>query len=116
VHENYRQLYAQADEDLAGLVKDKNLLGYHDVQVGNQPDRRLVRFIQQLLPHLVGGAKETFERFRELHRGYGKGEVSYTEWVKEILVSRGVWVKREEEEQRWDDLDYPEGGGGGVGG
>ncbi len=112
VHQNYRQLYAQADEDLAGLVRDKNLLGYHDVQVGNQPDRRLMRFIQELLPHLVGGAKSTFERFRELHRAYGKGEISYTEWVKRILVSNGIWVEREEE-QRWEDLDYPESGGEG---
>jgi hypothetical protein len=29
---------------LAAKVRDKMLLGYHDVRLGNQPDARLVKF------------------------------------------------------------------------
>lgn len=43
VHQMYNQRYAQADAALAGRVKDKKLLGYHDVRVGNDPDERLIR-------------------------------------------------------------------------
>jgi hypothetical protein len=107
VHQNYGQLYAVADAELAGLVRDKNLLGYHDVRVGNEPDGRMTRFVHELLPDLVDDAKATFGSFRDLHRAYGKGEIPYTDWVRDILVRRGVWGEREGEDQEgyredWD--------------
>lgn len=40
VHQNYNQLYPGADAELAGLARDKTLLGYHDVRPGNEPDGR----------------------------------------------------------------------------
>jgi hypothetical protein len=33
------------DADLANRVRDKRLLGYHDVRVGNDPDERLLKFV-----------------------------------------------------------------------
>ena len=44
VHQTYNQLYPTADAELADLAKDKHLLGYHDIRVGNHPDARLSRF------------------------------------------------------------------------
>ena len=98
VHQTYNQLYANADADLVALTSHKDSLGYHDVRVGNQPGKRLTKFIQEQLPDLVGGAKRTFETFYPIHVGYGRGLISYTEWVKLILVTRGIWKKREETE------------------
>jgi hypothetical protein len=91
VYQHYNQLYANADSALASSVRDKNLLGYHDVRVGNVPDKRMTRFVSEYLPDLVGEARPTFEKFRELHRAYGKGELSYGVWVRKILEGNGVW-------------------------
>jgi hypothetical protein len=41
IHENYNQLYPEADALLAERVRRKGLLGYHDVRVGNEPDARI---------------------------------------------------------------------------
>ena len=47
VHQMYNQLYPTADAELADLAKDKHLLGYHDIRVGNHADARLNRFHYQ---------------------------------------------------------------------
>jgi hypothetical protein len=109
VHQNYSQLYSDSDEELAQLVRDKNLLGYHDVRVGNEPDARMMRFVQELLPDLVEEARVTFDKFREVHGAYGKGEIRYQEWTREVLVRSGIWSAREEDERDEDyDEDPPE--------
>lgn len=83
-HENYNQLYPGADAALAEEVRKKDKLGYHDVRTGNEPDGRLLRFVAELLPVLVQEARPAFERFREAHRTYGKGESSYLQWYRQI--------------------------------
>jgi len=98
VHQHFNQLYANADKDLADLVRDKDLLGYHDVRVGNEPDERMNRFVTDLLPGLVGGARSTFEKFREVHRAYGRGQLYYKAWVREIMTRSGKWQSRAEPE------------------
>ncbi len=107
VHQTYNQLYATANAELAALTRDKNLLGYHDVRVGNEPDKRLTKFIQQL-PDLVAGAKRTFDKFNPPHVAYGRGLINYTEWVKLILVHSGIWKKRNEAEPDEGSGEYPE--------
>ena len=76
IHQTYNQLYPSADHELAALVKNKRLLGYHDVRLGNQPDERLLRFIRQL-PTLLPEARARFEDFRDLLHGYATGDHSY---------------------------------------
>jgi hypothetical protein len=44
VHQTFNQLYPSAELELSEKVRDKRLLGYHDVRVGNIPDARLNRF------------------------------------------------------------------------
>jgi len=44
IHQTFNQLYPNSRKALAEAVKDKNLLGYHDVRVGNNPDQRLTTF------------------------------------------------------------------------
>lgn len=101
IHENYNQLYPSADEELANQVRKKNLLGYHDVRTGNEPDARMLRFMGKLLPELVKEARPTFDKFREAHRQYGKGTLKYREWVKLLLKSgRQKWGPAVREEAR----------------
>lgn len=77
MHETFNQLYPNAAKDLAQQVKNKNLLGYHDVRVGNDPDARLLRFIQTNLPLVLPAARHSFDTFKDLLCGYGNGELSY---------------------------------------
>lgn len=100
IHENYNQLYPTADAELAALVRDKNLLGYHDVRTGSDPDGRMMRFIEKLLPGLVNDVRPTFTKFRDAHRAYGKGEITYAEWLKELKRGSKRWKAGLGEEAR----------------
>lgn len=91
VYQHYNQLYAHTDKGLAEVVRDKDLLGYHDVRVGNEPDERMNHFVTDLLPDLVGGAQSRFEKFRDLHLAYGRGELTYNAWVRGIMIRSGGW-------------------------
>jgi hypothetical protein len=103
VHQTYNQRYPKADEQLAELVRDKRMLGYHDVRTGNEPDDRMRRFVCQLLPELVEKAKPVFETFSSVHANYGNGKITYDEWVKEILVRNGIWAEqRGEPPEGWE--------------
>ncbi|HEY2547872.1 MAG TPA: hypothetical protein VGI46_17500 [Candidatus Acidoferrum sp.] len=95
VYQHYNQLYANADKALAEAASDKDLLGYHDVRVGSEPDKRMNHFVSELLPGLVGDAQNTFERFRDLHLAYGREELDYTHWVREVMTRSGRWQQRE---------------------
>ena len=97
IHQNFNQLYPTADAELAGLARDKTLLGYHDVRVGNDPDKRMQKFIGQNLPEVLEEAKASFDEFRDTHAAYGKGRMTYYEWMRAILVGRGIWAEEEEE-------------------
>jgi hypothetical protein len=94
VYQHYKQLYAKADSDLADLVRDKDLLGYHDVRAGNEPDGRMSRFVGELLPDLIGDARPRFEVFRGVHHAYGRGDLNYASWVRLILERTGLWKPR----------------------
>jgi hypothetical protein len=106
VYQHYNQLYANADQALAEVASDKNLLGYHDIRVGNEPDRRMNRFVTDLLPDLVGDAQNTFEKFRDAHLAYGRGEMKYKEWVRVIMVRSGLWKEREAPEEDGDGGEW----------
>jgi hypothetical protein len=95
VYQHYNQLYANADKALAEVARDKDLLGYHDIRVGNEPDERMHHFVTDLLPDLVGDPQNTFEKFRDAHLAYGRGEINYNDWVREIMVRTGHWKRRE---------------------
>ena len=83
-HETYNQLYPEADAELATQARDKRLLGYHDIRVGNQPDARLRRFIIEHLPRLLPAAQEQFETYRDLLEGYVEGEHSYEAFAARV--------------------------------
>ena len=70
IHQTYNQLYPDSAHELAAKVRDKQLLGYHDVRLGNQPDQRLVRFIHKNLPQVLLGSRVSFNAFKDLLSNY----------------------------------------------
>jgi hypothetical protein len=81
LHQTYNQLYPRSDATLAAQARDKDLLGYHDVRLGNEPDSRLIKFIHTNLPALLESFRERFERFKDLLSKYAQGEMRYKEFA-----------------------------------
>lgn len=92
IHENYNQLYPEADAELASKVRNKEWLGYHDVRVGSEPDARMLKFFGKLLPTLVKNARPIFDGFCDVHRAYGKGELAYREWIARLKAKGRGWT------------------------
>lgn len=70
VHQVYNQLLPSVDQELAAKARDKDLLGYADLRLGNEPDARLQRFIAEHLPGLLGDSRPKFDRYRDLMEEY----------------------------------------------
>lgn len=81
VHQTYNQRYPVADSNLAKKAKDKNLLGYHDIRLGNDPDDRLIRFIHNNLANLLPQARERFDEFKDLLFEFATGSMDYPEFA-----------------------------------
>jgi len=86
IHQTYNQLYPNFAAALANQVKDKTLLGYHDVRVGNYPDARLTTFIGTNLPNLLSKARKQFNEFRDLLCDYGNQIISYDEFSEQVKI------------------------------
>lgn len=79
-----------ADADLAELAKDRNLLGYFDIRLGNQPDDRLLQFIGTNLPRILPDARATFDARKELLRRYTVGDLSYEDFRVALGVQKRI--------------------------
>ena len=100
MHQTYNQLYPAADHDLATEARDKRLLGYHDIRVGNQPDTRLVKFIGTNLPSVLPAARERFEEYKDLLTDFGDRTMEYKEFAARVRRrSQGT-----EEDNDWEEL------------
>ena len=84
VHENFTQLYPESSRTLAERAKDKNLLGYHDIKIGNQPDERLIKFIQVNLPKILPERRDKFDTFKDLAAEYANKKMGYAKFLREI--------------------------------
>lgn len=83
-HQTYNQLYPNADKELALRARDKKLLGYHDIRLGNEPDARLVRFVQENLPGVVRAARVRFDLHAKVLELFGSGAMAYAEFVGRV--------------------------------
>lgn len=86
IHETYNQRFPESDWELAQRAQDRTLLGYHDIRLGNEPDRRLRQFIHVNLPRILPERRRQFDKFKELLWEYASREMSYEEfawWVKQ---------------------------------
>jgi hypothetical protein len=90
VHQTYNQLFPASEAELAAKVRDKTLLGYHDVRTGNEPDARMVKFVTENLPKLAATSRELFLDYFDLLEAYGNGDKNYDEFAARVLRrSRG---------------------------
>ena len=83
-HQTFNQLYPDSAKELAAKVRDKRLLGYHDVILGNQPDAHLTRFIHKNLPRVLPAARTSFDAFKDLLVGYANGVYSYKSFAARV--------------------------------
>ena len=102
MHQTYNQLYPAANRHLADRARDRRLLGYHDIRVGNQPDARLVKFIGANLPSVLPGARERFDRYKDLLADYGNRSIRYREFA--ARVRRRSQGTDEDRDIDWDEL------------
>lgn len=80
-HQVFNQLYPDADAETASLAKDKNLLGYHDIRLGNTPDQRLRKFLLDDLPTLLPKARACFDEYKDLLTAFGSRDMAYQEFA-----------------------------------
>lgn len=99
VWETFNQRYPAADADLAEKAKDKNLLGYHDIKLGNEAGPHLERFIRTILPEELPNAKERFDEYRDLLAGYVFEDMPYAEFSARV---------RRREDGTNEDHDWPD--------
>lgn len=85
VHQTYNQLFPQSDEALATKLRDKTLLGYHDIRLGNQPDARLIKFVTVNLPMVAAEARKKFREHEDLLTAYADGAMEYEEFAARVL-------------------------------
>lgn len=79
-HQMYNQLLPSFAREIAEKARDKHLLGYHDIRVGNDPDDRLLKFIGTNLPAVLPDARDRFENYKDLIIEFAHDEMSYEEF------------------------------------
>lgn len=109
--ENYNQLYPNADAAIAAQAAQKELLGYHDIRVGNLPNERLVQFITKTVPAYAEQARARFDQYKDLLWRFAIGELYYAAFA--ARVRRREQGKSEESDEapvpNFDPDDYEEG-------
>jgi hypothetical protein len=84
VHQTYNQLFPAADAVLAEQVRNKSLLGYHDVRTGNEPDARLKKFVDVNLPRLIVARRDIFDSYKDLLSEFAHGAIDYSVFAAKV--------------------------------
>ena len=99
VWETYNQLYPLSDTELADQARHKNLLGYHDIRLGNQPSAHLSRFITDILPEDLPTARKRFDNHRDFLRSFVFEGMPFREFAARV---------RRREQGTNEDHDWPD--------
>ena len=83
-HQNYNQLYPKSNNELADRARHRNLLGFHDIRVGNEPDGRLVKFVETNLPAILPKMRKRFDEFKDLLEGFADSNMEYDEFAARV--------------------------------
>jgi hypothetical protein len=102
MHQLYNQLLPNTAADIAAQAKQKTLLGYHDIRLGNDPDARMLKFIGVNLPKIADEARAKFDGYKDLLDSYANGRMNYEEFV-----GRAARRERGENEDFDEDLHPP---------
>lgn len=84
LHQTYNQLLPNADAVLAEQARDKKLLGYHDIRLGNAADARMIKFIGQNMPRVAVEARAKYDEFKDLLYDFATGAMPYDEFAGRV--------------------------------
>ena len=105
LHQTLNQLYHVTDKDLADRAKRQDSLGFDDIQVGDEPDARLLSFIGTTLPELLPDARSRFDKYQDLLAAYADREIHYREFAGRV---RRRAASKEEADWEDDDQGHPD--------
>jgi hypothetical protein len=108
MHQTYNQLMPASEAALALQARDKDLLGFHDIRLGNQPDGRLQRFISQNLPATLAEAREKFNAFKDLLEAYALLGMPYKEFAARVRRRSQGAGSEDSDDLDWGDVVDPE--------
>ena len=98
IHETYNQRYPETEFELAQKAKDRTLLGYSDILLGNIPNQRLQRFIHETLPESLPKRRRRFDEFQDLLWKYAIEGMSYEEFARRVRRRRSGLPEPEDDE------------------
>ena len=84
LHQTYNQLLPVSETALADRARDKLLLGYHDIRLGNEPDKRLLHFISKNLMAIAPDAREKFDAYKDLLAAFAIEGMPYPEFAARV--------------------------------
>ncbi|TXN01385.1 hypothetical protein FV222_10730 [Methylobacterium sp. WL103] len=105
IHQNFNQIMPNHLRDVVDVAKDKKILGYHDLRVGNIPDARLLKFIQRDMVPSAIQARARFNKYKDLLERFATKDISYAEFAARLR-------RRElgqNEDHDWPEPEVPEG-------
>lgn len=84
IWETRHQYYPPEYGNIAGLVRDKDSLGYFDVIPSDHPDKNLTEFVTRIVPEELADANRRFQEYRDLLQSFGEGAIKYKEFAARI--------------------------------
>lgn len=103
-HQTYNQLLPLTNRELAEKAKDKQLLGYHDIRIGNEPDKRLLKFIGSNLPQVLPDARKRFDEYKDLVEPFANKTMRYKEFAARVR-RRSKGMNEDADWEMEDDYD-----------
>ena len=84
IHQTYNQLLPSSEAALAEQASNKDLLGYHDIRLGNTADARMIKFIGQNMPLVAVDARAKYDEFKDLLESFATGDMPYDEFAGRV--------------------------------
>lgn len=84
LHQEYNQLFSEADIDLAEKAKHKDFLGFHDIRTGNEPSTRMLNFFSRNLPEILPEARMKFDASKDLIEKFANKSLTYHQFIETL--------------------------------
>ncbi len=110
IHQTYNQRLPLSEAELADKAKHKDMLGFHDIVLGNEPDGRLLKFVGVNLGNVALTARGKFTAHSDLLGVFASGKMPIREFSAGIRErEEGAdggdgWEEEEREEPDWDEI------------
>ena len=91
-HESYYQYYPADKMDLASVAKDKNKLGFSDITHDEEPHARTKKFIDTVIPKIIGPMSKKWIMNKEHLYQYALGQINLAQLYTRIgSPAGGKW-------------------------